>query len=594
MNTATADGKPLVTVLIVDDDRAMQTLLAQFVANLGYRVLTASSGPEAIRIAAEEHPDVVLTDLHMPVMDGYAVTTHIKAAASGRYLPVIFLSGDSDETALIQALEAGADDYLLKPVRFPVFAAKLRAVVRTLLLSREVEERNRQLAAYQVAEQQEARIAQHVISRLTRGELLDDPALRHWIRPGEGVFSGDMLLAARTPSDNLHVLLADAAGHGLAAALNALPVTQPFYAMTENGFPIDRIVAEINGKIRSLLPIERFVAASAIAVNFQEQVISIWNGGNPPVMIIDEQGETLFAARSRHLPLGVAEKHLFSAGMDVYHYDRRCQVVACSDGMMELEDERGKPLVCADLLLQLGKLPFGERLPALRQRTEALPALAGAVDDISVLLVDCSIRDRAQAAPAPSGEQPEAPTHGAWSLGLSLSAEELKYVDVVPLLLNMVRNTACGKRYARQIFVILSELFNNALDHGLLGLNSQIKLEEDGFSRYLDLRVHGLQHLRDAHIEVKIAVVDMDGWPMLRIVVRDSGSGFDYARLAAAEMPGPEQPFGRGIASVRRLCHRVEYQGAGNEVVVHYALDEQAGGAGVAISPGVAAALTSL
>jgi hypothetical protein len=79
----------------------------------------------------------------------------------------------------------------------------------------------------------------------------------------------------------LHVLLADGAGHGLAASLNVLPVTAPFYRMTERGFGIDAIAREINSKVRALLPVDRFIAATLVAVNFRERYVTVWNGGNP-------------------------------------------------------------------------------------------------------------------------------------------------------------------------------------------------------------------------------------------------------------------------------------------------------------------------
>lgn len=170
------------------------------------------------------------------------------------------------------------------------------------------------------------------------------------------------------------------------------------------------------------------------------------------------------------------------------------------------------------------------------------------------------------------------PVQGGCQLMLSLSATELKRSDAVPLLLDTIKNAACGRPCGSRITVIMSELFNNALDHGLLGLDSRIKLGKDGFARYLEMRVRGLARLENAAIEVDFAAERLDGRPMLRIGVRDSGCGFDHARLAGV-MPDAAQPFGRGIATVRRLCHRVEFRGRGNEVVAHYPLDRCAAAA---------------
>lgn len=571
-----ARGEKSMTILVVDETHHGRALLTRFVERIGHRPVVVGNLTEALRAVADEQPDLVIADVRMVSENGASSIARLRAASPARRLSILLQAGDTDEVALIEALENGVDDYIPKPVRFTVLAAKLCSFVRTLQLTKELEARNFELAAYRATEEEESRIAQHVISRLTKGELLSDPALRHWVRPAGTYFSGDMVLAARTPSGDLHVLLADAAGHGLSAALNALPVTQPFYAMTEKGFPAERIVAEINRKIRDLLPIERFVAASLISVNFREQLISIWNGGSPPVLVVNSSGEVLFTAQSRHLPLGVADERLFSKGLDVFRYDEPCQVVACSDGLVEIAEPDGPMLGTDGLLTLLAGEPFERRMGVLQDAVTTVLGLANAADDISVLMVDClPVTAAPESAAASAAERQGQPAIGEWQLGLSLSAEELKYIDAVPLLLNLVKSTACGKRYSNQIFVILSELFNNALDHGLLGLNSRIKLEEDGFARYLEMRVQGLQQLEDATIEVKIAVEELDERTMLRIAVRDTGGGFDHTRLAQV-MPDLSQPFGRGIATVRRLCHKLEFRGNGNEVIAHYPLDHGA------------------
>lgn len=572
-----AAGERPLTILVVEDTRLGRALLQRFVERIGHCPVAAGDAAESLRAAAAERPDLVIADLRIAGEHPGSFVARLRAAA-GRHIPVLLVADESDEAALIRALDSGADDCIPRPIRYSVLAAKLRGMLRMLQLNRELALRNAELAAYRATEEEEAHVARHVISRLIREDLLGDPALRHWVRPAGQYFSGDIVLAARTPSGDLHVLLADAAGHGLSAALNALPVTQPFYAMTEKGFAVDRIATEINRKIRELLPIERFVAASLISVNFREQVISVWNGGCPAVLVTGAAGETLFAAPSRHLPLGVADDRLFSAGIDVFRYRQPCQVVACSDGLVELAVPGGAMLGMDGLAELLGSVPPLRRMDVLQQAVSTALRQAGAADDISVLLVDCVPVALTEEPAAPLLSAATDPVQGEWRLGLALSAQELRYIDAVPLLLNMIKSTACGRLYGSQIFVILSELFNNALDHGLLGLDSRVKLEDDGFARYLELRSRRLERLDDAAIEVNIAVEELDGRPMLRIGVRDSGSGFDHNRLAAA-MPDAAQPFGRGIATVRRLCHSVEFRGGGNEVVAHYLLDRSAAAA---------------
>ena len=102
------------TLLVIEDDPRFRRTLAAFLEDSGYRVLVAADGQEGLRLAAEEHPDLVLTDLRMPVMDGLEFIIQIKA--SGRKLPIIVISGTGDEKAQSEAVNQGAVECLRKPI----------------------------------------------------------------------------------------------------------------------------------------------------------------------------------------------------------------------------------------------------------------------------------------------------------------------------------------------------------------------------------------------------------------------------------------------------------------------------------------------
>jgi two-component system, HptB-dependent secretion and biofilm response regulator len=118
------------------------------------------------------------------------------------------------------------------------------------------KERNACIEAYRVAEDEQNDIAEKVIRRFALRDLATEKAIDHWINPAS-LFCGDAVAAARTPAGVLHVLIADGAGHGLAAALSTLPAPQPFYRMTEAGYSLPRMLHEMNDEVCRLLPVER-------------------------------------------------------------------------------------------------------------------------------------------------------------------------------------------------------------------------------------------------------------------------------------------------------------------------------------------------
>ncbi len=117
------------------------------------------------------------------------------------------------------------------------------------------------------------------------------------------------------------------------------------------------------------------------------------------------------------------------------------------------------------------------------------------------------------------------------------------------------------------IFLIHTELFINALDHGVLGLSSQVKLAPDGMTQYLAERADRLQKLEAGQIEVELAGYWINGQIMLKVRVADSGPGFDVTKLTES---GWSASAGRGIRLVRALCVSLQFSGNGNHVEAWY------------------------
>lgn len=115
------------TILIVDDKRSAQRLIADYLTEKGFRTVTANNGREAIFVARHENPDLVLLDIMMPEMDGYEFMRHYRKE---RNTPVIMLTAKMEETDKVIGLELGADDYVTKPFGMAELVARIRAVLR--------------------------------------------------------------------------------------------------------------------------------------------------------------------------------------------------------------------------------------------------------------------------------------------------------------------------------------------------------------------------------------------------------------------------------------------------------------------------------
>jgi two-component system KDP operon response regulator KdpE len=120
-------NKPLI--LVVEDDTPVRNLMVTTLKTHDYRFLTAPKGEDAIMLASSHNPDVIFLDLGLPDMDGVEVIRRIRSWSN---LPIIVISARSEDTDKIEALDAGADDYLTKPFSVEELLARLRVTLRRL------------------------------------------------------------------------------------------------------------------------------------------------------------------------------------------------------------------------------------------------------------------------------------------------------------------------------------------------------------------------------------------------------------------------------------------------------------------------------
>lgn len=113
-------------VLIVDDELFNLDYLEQTLEDSNYQIITATNGQEALDKIQREQPDLVLLDLMMPVLDGFAVLTHIKADQVLRDIPVIIISAEHDSKSVVKGIKQGAEDYLTKPVNADLLVQKVK------------------------------------------------------------------------------------------------------------------------------------------------------------------------------------------------------------------------------------------------------------------------------------------------------------------------------------------------------------------------------------------------------------------------------------------------------------------------------------
>ena len=126
----------MTTILVVEDDQDIRFLLSETVSDLGYDVLEAADGGTGFLRAIEEHPDVILLDVMMPVMDGFQVLAKLKDHAETHPMPVIMVSARGQEQDIMRAMRGGAWGFVIKPWNQDDLESKINNAVEELLQER--------------------------------------------------------------------------------------------------------------------------------------------------------------------------------------------------------------------------------------------------------------------------------------------------------------------------------------------------------------------------------------------------------------------------------------------------------------------------
>lgn len=169
-------------ILIADDNEANRDILARRLDAHGYELVMAADGSEALNIAREKLPDLILLDIMMPKMDGLEVCRHLKSDKGLPFIPIILVTARADTKDIVAGLEIGADEYLTKPVDQSALVARVRSILRLKELHDTVNEQVKRLATQgEELAQLNRNLEQRVAEQL--GEIERMSRLRRFLSP---------------------------------------------------------------------------------------------------------------------------------------------------------------------------------------------------------------------------------------------------------------------------------------------------------------------------------------------------------------------------------------------------------------------------
>jgi len=408
----------------------------------------------------------------------------------------------------------------------------------------------------------EYKIASTILSNVIKQTTLDFSHVK-FLRASMEIVCGDLALAFKKPSGGLYAFLGDFTGHGLSAAIGAVPVVDILVEMTNQNCSIKDILFALNQKIKDTMPIGKFLAASFIEYSYITGVLKLWNGGNPDIIIVGPEGiKKRFP--SDNLPLGVLDSNYQSFEVIEYQTSPYDRVYTFSDGIIETFNEKEEIFGIERFEKVLIELKKSE--DSIEQIKKSIDAFRGDVeqqDDVTLIELTCvpgsdiKIEDTKDDYHSFTG----------CKLNIKLDASHLKKINISEYLIKIIEQNSVLSSHKESIFVILQELIINSIDYGLLKLDPGMKKTLDGYELFFKTRNKELENLKNGWINIELEIIPESGEVI--IMVEDSGNGFNFNNVMISIEKNLSFS-GRGLTLIKSISNEILFYDNGNRIRVKY------------------------
>src|SRR5947208_14322741 len=304
-------------ILVVDDDAMSRKVLAQVLTSAGYSCRVCEDGSAALKIVHARPPSLLLLDFDMPGPNGAEVLKRLRSDQhpAVAQIPAIMLTAHGSEQSEVSCLQAGADDFVTKPINAAVLRARIETQLRLRSMRRQLERQNDELEEWRRNLERDLAAA-----RLTQQSLIPQkpPLLPGWqvathYRPVIQV-GGDIYGWFPMKDGRILFWIADGTGHGAAAGLLTTLAKLLFhYGSVEHDAPAT-VMERVNSDFRSIFGARSFMTAMCVALDPASGHASVVGAGHPPLLVIRDNGATKSIA-SIAPPLGLIEHPEFTETM---------------------------------------------------------------------------------------------------------------------------------------------------------------------------------------------------------------------------------------------------------------------------------------
>jgi phosphoserine phosphatase RsbU/P len=407
------------SLLVVDDNEMNRDMLSRRLERQGYNVSVAADGAGALELVRNHQFDLVLLDVMMPGLNGLQVLKILRESHSATDLPIVMATARGESDDIVQALRLGANDYVTKPLDFPVVLARIQthlamkqAAEQLKQLERALAERNQeleltnsQLSKANARMSRDLRAAARIQQTFLPREAPQAPGMAFaWVYRPCDELGGDGLNILPLDGGRIGLYILDVSGHGVASALLSVTLSRVLSSPSEPSSILVRDggvanqpeitpAAEVADRLNRLFPYdtatEQFATLIYGILNTATGDFRYASAGHPgPVHLAAGQAPVIL--ESQGFPIGLGDDGYEGRSVPLAPADR---LYLYSDGGPEAMDQAGEPFGESRLLAAIGRLrsaPLAESVAELLAQIERWRGAASAQDDISILAVEVS------------------------------------------------------------------------------------------------------------------------------------------------------------------------------------------------------------
>ena len=550
-------------LLIIEDDSIFVEILEHFFDKHGCDISVART-LTAARAQLNAAPfDFILLDNHLPDGEGPELLPFIKRL--NYRVPVLIITAEDDQSVMSDAFDNGVDDFLTKPVNMSLLWKKIQRWRSSYDKENSLALQTERLERLLNKQEQEEQLARYVYEHVASTVVTDVEGIDTYLQ-SSSAFNGDFFISEKAPNGNRFVILADATGHGLAAAISVLPLVTTLRAMIRKGLSLAHIIHEANKKLYKELPDDKFVTLIGIEINFHSQYLDLFNGGMPPVLEI-KQDRQILQHPAPSLALGIMAPEDFEPGIIQLALEPIRNLVFFSDGLIEQPNP-------------LGELFGQERvIEIIEQHQGSEPLVSRLVNEFTVFNEMQELHDDLSLCDLQIPKLNEFHLYdnvnnddkigGEIHVDMTISGGLIGTSDIIGCLDSIMRHVDMVGDLRQRAFTVFAELISNGLDHGILDLDSKLKNDYAGFAEYLQLKEERLLNISENDkLGMKLAFNPSSN--AITFEITDSGKGFDMQKVATMQ---DEALSGRGLALIDKLCEQVTVFAPGNKTLVNLKRD---------------------